>query len=216
MKVFQQQIVEIEISKLLPHPKNANVMSLGVMKKLRRHIEKTGRYEPLVVRRHPSVAGSYELINGHHRKRVLEELGHERAACVVWELDDVETLMLLATINRLGGEDAPGKRLELLEAMSEQMGVGEMSKWVPEDAEMLGKLLRRGEVVVRIDPPRVGEMEEAFTVFLKHEEKRRLVEALRREGEDSGAVLMGWVGEREGGEMRNAECEMRNGGNDER
>ena len=205
MTVFQQQIVEIEVSKLLAHPKNANVMAPGVMKKLRRHIEKTGRYEPLVVRRHPTVAGSYELINGHHRKRVLEELGHERAACVVWELDDAETLMLLATINRLGGEDAPGKRLALLEAMSEQMSAPELANWLPEDAEVLGKLLERGEVDVRFDPPVMGEMEEAFTVFLKHEEKRRLVEALHREGKDLGAVLMGWMAR-----MTNDEARMTN------
>ena len=200
MKVFEQQIREIEVSKLLAHPKNANVMSAGVRRKLRRHIERTGRYEALVVRRHPVVEGSYELINGHHRRLVLEELGYERAACVVWELDDAETLMLLATVNRLGGEDAPGKRLELLEAMAAEMEVGELAKWVPEEPAVLRAVLERGPMKIVERGPTVGEMEEAFTVFLKHEEKVRLVGALRKEGRDLGRVLMGWVARIEGEE----------------
>jgi len=207
MKVLEQRVVEIEVSKLVAHPKNANVMSGGVRRKLRRHIERTGRYEPLVVRRHPTMEGSFELINGHHRKLVLEELGCDRAACVVWELNDHEALMLLATVNRLGGEDAPGKRLELLEALSLEMDVREMEKWVPEDAEVLAGLLSRGEVSVMAEPPEMGEMMEAFTVFLKAEEKRRLVEALRSEGEDLGAGLMRWMVRMTGDERRNGTTE---------
>ena len=193
MDVFAQQIVEIEISKLVAHPKNANVMTKSVMAKLRRHIEVTGRYEPLVVRRHPVREGCFELINGHHRKAVLERLGRGTASCVVWELSDAETLMLLATINRLGGEDAPGKRLELLEMMAVEMEVAELAKWVPEDASLLAKLLAEQEAPVVAEVPRVGEMPEAFTIFLMHAEKRRLVAALRAEGGDAGKVLMSWV-----------------------
>ncbi|MGN6370381.1 MAG: ParB N-terminal domain-containing protein [Phycisphaerae bacterium] len=200
MEGIAQRIEEIEISKLVPHPRNANVMSAAVMAKVRRHIEKTGRYEPLVVRRHPSRAGFYELINGHHRKEILESLGHARAACVVWELDDAETLMLLATVNRLGGEDAPGKRLALLEAMAAEMEVAEMAKWVPEDAAMLSALLKKQEAPALVaEAPPMGEMMEAFTVFLKHEEKERLVKALKAEGKDVAGVLMRWVEERGGG-----------------
>src|ERR1043165_6360402 len=128
----EMQIREIEIGRLIAHPKNANVMEPAVRRKLRRHIERTGRYEPLVVRPHPTVAGSLELINGHHRKLVLEELGHATASCVVWQLDDAETLMLLTTVNRLGGEDAAGKRLELIEALSGAIKAGpeELAKWL--------------------------------------------------------------------------------------
>ena len=204
MKMFHQQIVEIEISKLVPHPKNANVMSNAVMAKLRRHIERTGRYEPLVVRRHPTREGCFELINGHHRKEVLESLGRATASCVVWELSDAETLMLLATINRLGGEDAPGKRLELLEAVAVEMEVAEMAKWVPEDAAVLSAVLKKQEgPVVVAEAPRMGEMMEAFTVFLKHGEKERLVRALRAGRGDLAEALMGWVGERERGRTTN-------------
>ncbi len=198
MEVFAQQIREIEISRLVAHPKNANVMTPAVVAKLRRHIERTGRYEPLVVRRHPAREGCFELINGHHRKEVLESLGRATASCVVWELSDAETLMLLATINRLGGEDAPGKRLELLEMMAVEMEVAEMAKWVPEDAAVLSALLKKQEgPVVVAEAPRVGEMMEAFTVFLKHEEKDRLVKALKASGGDVAGTLMRWVEEME-------------------
>ena len=116
-------------------------MSGEVMGKLRRHIERTGRYEPLVVRPHPAIGGAFELINGHHRKEVLESLGYAEAQCLVWDLSDAETLMLLATINRLGGEDAPGKRLGLLESLSEAMAASaaELAKFLPESGGDAGE-----------------------------------------------------------------------------
>jgi hypothetical protein len=41
---------EIAIEMIEPHPRNSNVMTEEAMKKLERHIERSGRYEPLVVR----------------------------------------------------------------------------------------------------------------------------------------------------------------------
>jgi ParB-like chromosome segregation protein Spo0J len=167
------------------------------MAKLRRHLERTGRYEPLVVRPHPARAGCFELINGHHRKEILESLGHARAACVVWELDDAETQMLLATVNRLGGEDAPGKRLELLEALAGEMSPAELAALLPESEAELAAALEKVEVPVAEVAPEVGEMPEAFTVFLKAEEKRRLVAALKATAREMRLALMQWVAERE-------------------
>ena len=139
------QVQSIKIGLLRAHPQNANVMSGEVMGKLRGHIERTGRYEPLVVRPHPAIAGAFELINGHHRKEVLESLGYAEAQCLVWDLSDAEALLLLATINRLGGEDAPGKRLGLLESLGEAMEVSaaELAKYLPEAAATLEKVLAK-------------------------------------------------------------------------
>lgn len=195
----------IPVGKLVAHPRNANVMPAGVMRKLRRHIERTGRYEPLVVRKHPERGGEgfFEMINGHHRKMVLEELGHAEAACLVWELDDREALMLLATVNRLSGEDAAGKRLELLEALSTEWGTAgggcaTLAELLPEAEEDLRRLLEGAESAKLAEAPAVGEMMEAFTVFLKAADKQRLVRTLRETDADAGRALMRWMEERAG------------------
>lgn len=40
------KIKEISIELLLEHPENSNLMKAETAQKLRRHIERTGRYEP--------------------------------------------------------------------------------------------------------------------------------------------------------------------------
>lgn len=190
----------IALNQLIAHPKNANVTPPAVMAKLRRHIQQTGRYEPLVVRPHPQTAGAYELINGHHRARILRDLEHTHAACVVWALDDAETLLLLATVNRLGGEDAPGKRLELLEALaaSSDASAQALAELLPESAESLRQLLAKTQLPdVPAAAPIVGDMPEAFTVFLAAAEKARLVKALKATARETRTALMIWAADRE-------------------
>jgi ParB-like chromosome segregation protein Spo0J len=190
----------IALDKLIAHPKNANVTPADVMAKLRRHIARTGRYEPLVVRPHPAVAGSFELINGHHRAEILRSLEHTQAACVVWSLDDAETLLLLATVNRLGGEDAPGKRLELLESLAaaSDASAEALAELLPESAESLRQLLAKTQLPdVPAAAPVVGEMPEAFTVFLAAAEKARLVKALKATAKETRTALMIWAADRE-------------------
>ena len=97
----------VPIDCLEPHPENANRMLPGLLEKLKSHIRRTGRYEPLVVRpmgraqakaqcggendrpqsgrlerRAPSES-RYQILNGHHRAEVLKALGHTRARCDV-------------------------------------------------------------------------------------------------------------------------------------
>ena len=106
-------IQEIDTSLLLPHPENSNHMDADTMRKLRRHIERTGKYEPLAVRPHPSEEGKFQVINGHNRLRVLRAIGHRKAACVVWDVNDAQARLYLATLNRLSGEDtSQGRRFE--------------------------------------------------------------------------------------------------------
>ena len=186
----------IELAKLHAHPANANVMAAGALRKLSRHIEKTGRYEPLLVRPHPEIGGEYQLINGHHRKRILEGLGHGQAACLVWELDDAQSLLMLATVNRLAGRDVPGKRLALVRELDQTAGVGDLAMLLPEDDRTLRKLLYRGPPPLPAAASLPAEMPEAFTVFLPGEEKRRLVAELKRTNGDVAAALLSWCRER--------------------
>jgi ParB-like chromosome segregation protein Spo0J len=193
------KVTMIALERLHPHPKNSNVMAARTMKKLARHMERSGRYEPLVVRPHPEIAGDFQLINGHHRAKILRQLEHAEAACIVWELDDEETLLLLATINRLGGEDAPGKRLSLLETLagSLRQSAADMAALLPEEADVLAKLLTGEKSAAPIAAAPLPEMEEAFTVFLKAGEKRALVAALAKTDANPAVALMRWAGRME-------------------
>jgi ParB-like chromosome segregation protein Spo0J len=133
---------DIPIDSLVPHPENSNHMTAEMLGKLRRHIERTGRYEPLTVRPHPSAEGKYEVLNGHNRLRVLRAIGHESARCVVWDVDDDQARLYLATLNRLAGADIPERRAALLESLLGTFDIAELSALLPDDRRQIEELKR--------------------------------------------------------------------------
>jgi ParB-like chromosome segregation protein Spo0J len=117
--------MRILIEKLIAHPGNPNRMSKNKFARLVRNIERTGRYEPLVVRRQ---GDCYQIISGHYRCRALQELGYKSVDAVVWDVDDTEVDILLSTLNRLGGSDVLEKKLALLDRINRNMQACEMAK----------------------------------------------------------------------------------------
>lgn len=132
----------IPVDLLVEHPENSNFMDAERLKKLRRHIERTGRYEPLTVRPHPWEEGKFQVINGHNRLRVLRALNYQMAHCVVWNLDDDQTRLYLATLNRLSGSDVPERRAALLENLLATFDVNELSTLLPDDRKQIEELER--------------------------------------------------------------------------
>lgn len=130
----ENRIVGIAIERLAPHPDNPNRMSKGNFAKLVRNIERTGRYEPLVVR--PKDDG-FQIINGHHRWRALQELGYKTVDAVVWNIDDGETDILLATLNRLGGSNVLDKKLALLKRLNKRTNARDLAKRLPHTARQI-------------------------------------------------------------------------------
>jgi ParB family transcriptional regulator, chromosome partitioning protein len=180
------KIEEIALDRLLSHPANANVMREDTLRKLRRHIEKQGFYEPLSVRHHPSKAGCYELLNGHHRKRVLEQLEYAQAQCVVWQVDDEQALLLLATLNRLCGQDDAYKRAELLEKLSQRLGREELLKQLPEKRVQLEKLLAVRQRAAVTEPKELPEIPQAMTFFVNGKQKETIETSLQKVREKVG------------------------------
>jgi hypothetical protein len=133
-------VQSIALEKLIAHPDNPNQQSGATFGKLVRNIKRTGRYEPIVVRPHPERGDHFQIINGHHRYLALAKLGHKSADCVVWDIDDEQTDILLATLNRLCGSDELGKKLELLKRLSKRMESGELSKLLPQTAKQIERL----------------------------------------------------------------------------
>jgi len=138
---------ELDISRIVPHPENSNRMDAQTLSKLRRHIERTGRYEPIVVRPHPAEEAEFQVINGRHRLQVLKALGQTKAKCVIWEVDDQQTRLYLATLNRLNGEDIPERRALLIANLLESFELDDLADLLPDSRAQLAEL----EQLARVD-----------------------------------------------------------------
>ena len=123
---------QIPLDDLLPHPLNSIVMSAEYREKLLTHIRRTSRYPFLVVRPHELEPGKYQVLDGHHRISILRELGHTEARCDVWDVDDREAKLLLATLNRLEGQDQPLRRAQLLHELLAEMSAVDLGGLLPE------------------------------------------------------------------------------------
>lgn len=130
----------IRLNDLLAHPLNSNVLADDLRGKLKAHIRRTGRYPFLVVRPHPDDPGKYQVLDGHHRLAILKELGHSHARCDVWQVDDREAKLLLATLNRLEGQDLPIRRAELVHALLADTSVDDLAGMLPETGKQLEEL----------------------------------------------------------------------------
>ena len=130
----------VPLDDLLPHPLNTNVMPLDLRAKLLAQIKRTKRYPFIVVRPHPKEAGKYQVLDGHHRVEILRELGHTEVRCDVWQVDDREAKILLATLNRLEGQDLPRRRAQLLHELLGEMSVGDIAGLLPENERQIEEL----------------------------------------------------------------------------
>lgn len=130
----------VPLDDLLPHPLNSNVMNEDMQEKLRVHIKRTGQYPFLVVRPHPEQPGKYQVLDGHHRIAVLRELGHTEGRCDIWKADDREAKILLATLNRLEGQDQPIRRAQLLHELLGEMSIDDLAGLLPETDRQLEEL----------------------------------------------------------------------------
>jgi len=130
----------IALDKLVVHPDNPNQQSKVNFGKLVRNIERTGRYEPILVRPHPESEGRFQIINGCHRLMALARLGYKDADCIVWDIDDEQTDILLATLNRLGGADELSKKLNLLKRLNKRTESAELAKLLPQTVKQIERL----------------------------------------------------------------------------
>ncbi|MBL7214116.1 MAG: ParB N-terminal domain-containing protein [Phycisphaerae bacterium] len=135
-----QTVVSLSLRRLSPHPANPNRMSDAAFKKLVKHIERTGQYEPIVVRIHPHRKNSYQILNGHHRMRALARLSYTHADCVVFAAADAEAMVYLATLNKLTGRDNVHKKSRLIEQLCKRYESKELSQMLPESKTAIEKL----------------------------------------------------------------------------
>jgi len=175
--LMASSIKSIPMEKLIAHPDNPNRMSKSNFTKLVRNIARSGRYEPIVVRPHPQRAGCYQIINGHHRCEALAKLGHKQVDAVVWDIDDEQTDILLATLNRLGGSDELTKKLKLLERLNKNIASERLAKLIPYTRSQIERLtnLKRPAVPVRTNAKAFAN---PMVFFVNDMQERMIKEAL--------------------------------------
>lgn len=141
MKEIKTTIKQIALGKLVAHPDHPNKMSSSTLAKLVRNIERSGRCEPLIVRPFRKSKGRFQIINGHHRLKALEKLGRDKADVIVWNVDDEQTDILLATLNRLKGSDEPAKKIALLKRLTEKTAARDLAKLLPQTPGQIKRLI---------------------------------------------------------------------------
>lgn len=192
----QQQSKTIPIDRLDAHPANSNVMPKALLDKLANEIERTGLYPPIIVR---SLGERYQILDGHHRVLVLRQLGYIEIDAVVWPVDDEQAMLMLATLNRMRGEDDPRKRAALLNKLSQSMGVPELAKRLPEDVSRVKKLL---DLHAAPPPPKpaqpIDQMPVCLHFFLLPAERKAVEQKLREVGGSRERALLTALGVAEG------------------
>jgi ParB/RepB/Spo0J family partition protein len=136
---------QIPVGQIEPHPKNPNSMAPDAFKKLQRHIERTSFYPPVIVR--PLDDGRYQMIDGWHRYLIVRDhLKRDKVAAIVAEVSETEADMMLATLNRLHGEDDPRARAELVSDLLQEYGsVVALADLLPESQTEINTMLKNLE-----------------------------------------------------------------------
>ena len=127
-----ERLQRIPLARLVPHPANPNLMDADLQERLARQIARNGRYPPLIVRPHPERADDWQILDGHQRVAVLRAQGVRDAVCYPWPCDDATALLLLATLNRLAGQDVVVKRAALLAELEAKLTPGDLATLLPE------------------------------------------------------------------------------------
>jgi len=107
----------------------------------------------------------------------LQELGYKAVDVVVWDIDDKDTDILLATLNRLGGSDVLDKKLALLKRLNQQMEVGKLAKLLPQTAKRIERLASILDTRISIPNEHpTSRIQYRALVFFINDEQREIIE----------------------------------------
>ena len=137
------KLVEIPVEHLRGAPWNANHMDEGMMEHLRESVRRYGLVENLVVR--PLGPGSYEVLSGNQRLRLLRELGMSTVPCFVAAVDDANARLLAQALNRVRGQDDLGLKADLVREVLKAVPEAEVMALLPESAGGLRSLASLGQ-----------------------------------------------------------------------
>lgn len=116
------RIEKLKMEQLKPNEWNPNEMDEETFNRLAEEIETTGYIDPIQVV--PMPDGTYRIIGGEHRFRVMDALGHDEMECVVLDdpkFQDEDLQRFLTTrLNAIRGKLNAEKFMELYNDLSER------------------------------------------------------------------------------------------------
>jgi len=170
----------LDIEKIHPNPWNPNEMPPPLFDKLvsgLKHTIEQGSLKdvpPIVVRKHPSIDGEYEIVDGEHRWRAMKsELKLPQIGAYRIKADDATARILTRTLNYLrGSPDREKYARGLVELIELGVPYEDLGELLPEDDYELDALIDEAGITL-----------EAFT---KLEEAEKAAEG--EEEEDSNKI----------------------------
>jgi len=115
----------------VPNHWNPNRLSDELTQKLLNDISEKGFILPIVVR--PIDKEKYQIVDGEHRWRIAKNIGLKFIPCIIAEMDEQEARIKTIQLNRLRGEDEPELLAKLLEELSAEIDIEELSGRLPFD-----------------------------------------------------------------------------------
>lgn len=137
------KVVDIAMNKLREAPWNPNKMDESMLARLTESIKRYGLLENLVVR--PTADGTYEVLSGNQRLRILRDAGFEEATCVVVDLTEADSRLLAQALNRIRGEDDLGLRAESVREILYTLPAEVAAAVLPETINSLKAMSSMGE-----------------------------------------------------------------------
>ena len=100
-----EDVLELELTKLSPNPFQPRThFDTNALKDLTRSIEKSGVFQPIIVRKTSGSKDTYEILAGERRYRASRMAGKEKIPAIVRDASD-EQMMEIAVMENLQRED---------------------------------------------------------------------------------------------------------------
>ncbi len=118
------EILDVPMDLLRPAEWNPNEADDATLRRLGASLQRFGVVVPLVVR---SIGGSYEVLSGNQRLRVLREQGAATVPCVEVVADDARARLLTQALNAIHGEDDLNRKAALVRDLLKTMPAEEVA-----------------------------------------------------------------------------------------
>lgn len=135
---------------LIPNEWNPNVMSDDIYEKtklgIQELIDESGieAVIGIVVRPHPKKKDKWQIIDGEHRAKMLQELGYEKGPCHIVRCSDKRAVLLTEQLNHNRGTNDPKKYASYLYTLVDdhQESLDSLEEQLPQTAEDMETIMR--------------------------------------------------------------------------
>lgn len=179
---MENKIIEIEIERLHPHPKNPR-KNIGDVSELSESIKKSGILQNLTVV--PWVSeltgkteeGEYTVIIGHRRLAAAKEAGLSKLPCAVKEMDPAEQLATMLAENVQRNDLTP---IEQAEGIQMMFDIGETVSDVVKKTGLSESTVRRRAKLLEMDRDKLHQTEGRGATLADYEKLNQIEDLDKR------------------------------------